>query len=70
MSHRVCEMYDLYIVESIQHIILKCQGVNKEREAMYNQIYEDIPRLYEMFSDHPSEVPRRNEIHLLVNDHE
>ena len=49
-------MCDLYIVESIQHIVMQCPGVHKQREAMYNQMYENIPRLYDIFSDHPSKV--------------
>ena len=51
MSLKVCEMCDLYILESIQHITLQCLGVHEEQKAMYNEIYETIPRLYEIFSD-------------------
>ena len=56
MSHKVCEMCDLYMVESIQHIIMQCPGVYKERESMFNQIYENIPSLRNIFSEQPSKV--------------
>ena len=56
MSHKVCEMCDLYMVESIQHIIMQCPGVYKARESMYNQIYENIPSLMNIFSEQPSKV--------------
>ena len=49
MSHKLCEICDLYIVESIQHMIMQCPGVYKERESMFNQIYENIPSLRNIF---------------------
>ena len=54
MSHKLCEICDLYIVESIQHMIMQCPGVYKERESMFNQIYENIPSLRNIFSEQPS----------------
>ena len=34
-SHRVCDMCDyLYTVESIQHILMQCRGMQHKRENM------------------------------------